>query len=342
MEHTPTDRTLQEAARWHARMSASDISDEERFAFDHWLAADPSHAAAYEQANRTTAAIDQLLLNDSRLQALLDDAVLAAAVPAERSAPYSRTTARRLSIPFALAASIALCVFSLQFVADGTRPSDPTRIFETVDARRSVQLQDGSVAQLDVGTRIRVRMTPQRRLISLESGRAMFDVAHDASRPFAVTAATSRTTALGTKFQVQLRDDQVVVTLAEGSVAVDNEDSTQVWQEHLRPGEQLKIDVQTANRDKDRVDPSVATSWTRGRLLFRNTRLQDALEEVNRYSTKKVRLGDPSLGDMFVGGNFIAGDSTIIVDALAAVLPLRVVDGGDKEIILFRRYENAP
>jgi transmembrane sensor len=335
MELTSTDRTLQKAAFWHARMSAPDISVEERAAFEEWLAADPSHATAYEQAQRTTATIDRLLLSDPRMQALLGDAM------SIKSAPYSRSAARRWSIPFALAASIALCVFSLRFVADGTRASDPASVFETADMRRTVQLQDGSIAQLDVGTRIRVRMTPQRRLIALESGRAMFDVAHDASRPFAVTAATSRTTALGTKFQVQMHESEVVVTLAEGSVAVDNEDSTQVWQERLRPGEQLKIDVGTASREKDLVDPSFVTSWTRGRLLFRNTRLQDALEEVNRYSAKKVRLGDPSLGDMFVGGNFIAGDSTIIVDAFAAVLPLRVVDGGDKEIILFRRYDNA-
>jgi transmembrane sensor len=181
-------------------------------------------------------------------------------------------------------------------------------------------------------------MTPRRRQITLESGRAMFDVAHDRNRPFSVAAATSRTTALGTRFQVQLQDESVVVTLAQGSVAVDNEGSTQVWQEQLHPGEQLEIDVASADRAKHAVDPSVVMSWTRGRLLFRGTRLEDAIEEVNRYSAKKVRLGDR---DLRVGGSFIAGDSEPVVAALAAVLPLRVVDGGDKEIILFRRYDRA-
>jgi len=184
-------------------------------------------------------------------------------------------------------------------------------------------------------------MTPSRRQITLETGRAMFDVAHDRNRPFSVAAATSRTTALGTQFQVELDPTHVVVTLAEGSVAIDNEGSTQVWQEQLQPGEQLRIDVSSASREKHDVDTSVVTSWARGRLLFRGARLADAIAEVNRYSSKKVRLADASLADLHVAGNFIAGDSELIVDAFASALPLRVVEGGEKEIILFRRYDDA-
>jgi len=52
-----------------------------------------------------------------------------------------------------------------------------------------------------------------------------------------------------------------------------------------------------------------------------------------------VRLGDPALADLPVAGNFIAGDSDVVVAAFAAVLPLRVVASGDREIILFRRYD---
>jgi ferric-dicitrate binding protein FerR (iron transport regulator) len=51
-----------------------------------------------------------------------------------------------------------------------------------------------------------------------------------------------------------------------------------------------------------------------------------------------VRLGDPELADLAVGGNFIAGETDLIVSAFAAVLPLRVSEGTAGEIILFRRY----
>lgn len=330
-----------EAARWFARLQAADCSQQERAAFELWRNADERHARAYERASRVAAEIDQLLALDPRMQALLDAALVPAAPEPTRqpAKPLSRT--RRWAIPAAMAASLALAFVSLRFVGDGTRAPEGL-ILESQSARRTVHLQDGSMVQLDVSSRIRVAMTPTRRQITLESGRAMFDVAHDRSRPFSVTAATSHTTALGTQFQVELDPAHVVVTLAEGSVAIDNEGSTQVWQEELRPGEQLRIDVASASREKREVDTSAVTSWARGRLLFRGTRLADAIEQVNRYATKKVRLADSSLADLRVAGNFIAGDSDLIVDAFASALPLRVVQSGEREIILFRRYDDAP
>jgi transmembrane sensor len=340
MEIMLDDRTLQEAARWYARIRAPDCSVDERAAFDSWCA-EPLHAAAYEQAHKIAIAAQRLIATDPRLQAMLDEAMLAPSAVATTDAVDPKVArARSWKIPATMAASLALAVASLFFVSQLHSP-DTALTYETADATRSVQLEDGSLAQLDVGTRMRVRMTPQRRQITLESGRAMFDVAHDRDRPFSVAAATSRTTALGTRFQVQLQDERVVVTLAQGSVAIDNEGSTQVWQEKLHPGEQIEIDVASADRAKHAVDPSVVMSWARGRLLFRDTRLEDAIEEVNRYSAKKVRLGDRDLADLTVGGNFITGDSEPVVAALAAVLPLRVVVSGDKEIILFRRYDHA-
>ena len=73
-----------------------------------------------------------------------------------------------------------------------------------------------------------------------------------------------------------------------------------------------------------------------------HTPASEAIEEVNRYSIRKVRLADPSLASLPVGGNFIAGDSELILSAFEAALPLRSVDGGGGEILLFRRYESDP
>lgn len=335
------NRILDEAARWFARLQAADCSLQERAAFRKWKEADERHALAYEQACQAAAGVDQLMALDPRMQALLDEALIPAVLPDVAEPVRGIARVRRWSFPAALAASLALAFVSLWFMGDDARPPDGI-VLQAEAAPRTVKLEDGSTVQMDVNTTLRVWMTVQRREVTIEAGRAMFDVASDRSRPFSVAAATSRTIALGTQFQVELDRSEVVVTLAEGSVAIDNQGPTQIWQERLHPGEQLRIDVASAARDKQVVDPSVVTSWTRGRLVFRNTRLADAIEQVNRYSTRKVRLADPSLSDLQVAGNFIAGDSELIVDALASALPLRVVDGGEKEIILFRRYDDGP
>jgi transmembrane sensor len=362
MDLITTQETLRDAARWHARLHAADCTQQDRIAFEQWRRCDAAHARAYELAERTSRQVSELTLGDPRLRELArwarqtpveddaddtSDAIADLPHVTEMSVPgcAARKPRHHWKIPAALAASVAIAICLVRFVPDAMRSETPVLAFESpANSMRTVTLADGSSVQLDVASRILVDLRDDRRLVTLVSGRAVFDVAHDRSRPFSVTAADSRTTALGTRFQVQLDSTDVVVTLAQGSVAIDNEgrddsSATQSWHEQLQPGEQLRVDTVTDERIRATVDTGAITSWTRGRHLFRSTPLHEAIDEVNRYAQKKVRLGDPSLADLQVGGNFIAGDSELIVAAFAAVLPLSVVDGTN-EIILFRRHES--
>ena len=200
---------------------------------------------------------------------------------------------------------------------------------------------------LDVGSEIAVHIGDRTREITLTRGRALFDVAKDRQRPFIVTAGGTRTTALGTKFQIEHDSERVVVVLTEGSVAVapTNQESAsprRLGKSGWRRVNNCSVDGRRSATVKTSIDTFMATSWSRGRLVFRGTPLSEAVEEVNRYSVRKLRLADPSLASLRVGGNFIAGDSELIVSAFAAALPLRSVDGGGGEILLFRRYESDP
>jgi transmembrane sensor len=340
MDPSQHEQTLLVAARWQARLHAADCSPGERAAFEEWRQADPVHAQAFALSERVTDGIDHLQLVDPRFQALLDEALQS---PAEDAgAKDARRQPRHWAFPATFAAGLACAMIALRFLPGALEPEDVAVAYESqTRAARIVQLEDGSIVQLDVASRMLVSLTPQYRKIELLSGRAMFDVAHDKSRPFSVSAASSKTTALGTRFEVDLQSKQVVVTLAEGAVAVDNEAGARTWQEQLLPGEQLKIDRGTAVRSKSIVEPQLVTSWTQGRHAFRGTPLQQALDEVNRYSQTKIRLGDPTLAQLPVAGNFVVGDSEAVVSAFAALLPLRVVASGDDEVILFRRYDDA-
>jgi transmembrane sensor len=345
MDSMNDERTLGEAARWRARLLAPDCTPAEHEAAQSWAQRDPAHAQAADRANAVLGDIDRLAASPKlggNLKALADEAFAAYGLSPYESGRGSQARSRRWLVPVALAASLAIVAMTLRQSAEQLPDSAPSIAYETNHGQQqTITLEDGSVVQLDVATAITVRMTPQRRELELLSGRALFKVAHDSDRPFTVTAAGARTTALGTQFQVQHEDQKVVVTLAEGSVAIDDSDrdSHEAWRERLRPGEQLSIDSATSTYSRRLVDAQIVTSWTHGRHVFRGTPLREALDEVNRYATRKVRLGDPALADLPVAGNFIAGDSDVVVAAFAAVLPLRVVASGDREIILFRRYD---
>ncbi len=217
--------------------------------------------------------------------------------------------------------------------------SHPAEVFTTrLDEQRDITLADNSVVHLDVGSEITVTMNDKAREITLTSGRALFDVAKDRERPFFVTAGGTRTTALGTKFQIQHSSDRVVVVLTEGSVSVTGAGvelgraprSRRAAQPrgHVRRRSSVRSTLTwpRAGRGPPRVPRHTARRCTRG---------------GNRYSTRKLRLADPSLASLPVGGNFIAGDR-LRPSAFEAALPLRSVDGGGGEILLFRRYESDP
>jgi transmembrane sensor len=331
------ESVVDDAARWYARIHAPDCTGRDREQFETWLRSSPEHWRAYAEAERTVKRFDLLLENDDRLRGLAD----------ETYAESAAAPGRRWAVPVALAASLIAGLFAMRIIGIGESAS-PAQVFVTrADELRNVVLPDHSVVHLDVGSEIAVRIGDGTREITLTRGRALFDVAKDRERPFIVTAGGTRTTALGTKFQVQHNSERVVVVLTEGSVSVVPSDDSSAepagpWEERLAPGEQLILNGRRASPLKSSIDTFMATSWSRGRLVFRGTPLSEALEEVNRYSIRKLRLADPTLASLRVGGTFIAGDSEMIVSAFAAALPLRTVDGGGGEILLFRRYESEP
>jgi len=335
------ERTLQEAARRYARLQATDCTQDEKEATTEWCAECPENRQAYAMAERVSAGVSALAQDErlgQRLRALADKAYATRAPQPQQLHETPARSARRWRVGAGLAASLFIAVLAWQGSSSTITDSPQPVVYESTGAeRRAVKLDDGSTVALDVDSRIAIRMSAGRREIELLSGRAMFDVAHDAARPFSVTAAGSRTTALGTRFQVLRDDANVEVTLAEGSVAIDRVERSstgEAWSVRLSPGEQLSIDTATHRSQRRVVDVNMTTSWMHGRHIFRGTPLQAAIEEVNRYATRKIRLGDASLANLPVAGNFIVGDSEVIVEAFAAVLPLRAVDGGDGEIIL--------
>jgi transmembrane sensor len=321
---------LEEAARWSARLAAPDCSPQERAEFDRWRQSSPASAEACAVVQRVADTIQHRAGQDRRLQELTEQAYAMGHAESGRS----ERRQRRWAVPAALAASLLIIVLGVRLGIQFIKP--PPQAIAYVNSsvqQRSITLEDGSVVHMDVGSRIKVLMTANQRHIDMLGGRALFIVTHDANRPFTVVAGAARTTALGTSFQVARTDESVAVTLAEGSVVVAGTTAAQGWQERLIPGEQLDVLHGGSSRVRRTVDSLVATSWSRGRLMFRATPLTEAVEEVNHYAVKKLRIGDPSLITLSVSGNVVTGSGELAASAFAAVLPVHIVDGGS-EIIL--------
>src|SRR3546814_5876232 len=70
--------------------------------------------------------------------------------------------------------------------------------------RRVARLPDGSTVEMSGDSAIEVRYSKGRRDIRLMRGQALFEVTHNAARPFIVKAGKGEIRALGTAFDVDL------------------------------------------------------------------------------------------------------------------------------------------
>jgi transmembrane sensor len=292
-----------EAADWHARLRTRSVANSDLAEFARWRRL-PGNADAYSRVEAMWRAAGDLA-GDADVGSALDRAL------DRRARPSHRT------VGLAAGGLTAAIVAAALFVA-GYLGSADQRYRTVVGERSQATLEDGTRLLVDAASDLEVRMVPTARLVRLSRGQALFSVRHDAHRPFTVSTPSGvEVTALGTRFDVEARSDRrVAVALIEGSVAVSSKGRTLVT---LTPGEALLVEpsgefVINRNAASDAVD------WTRGRLIFRGTRLADAVSEMNRYATPAIQLTTDAAAGEELSGEFSTDDPEGFVRAVNSLI----------------------
>jgi transmembrane sensor len=306
-----------EASRWLAARDAGATAPAQTAEFNRWLEADIRHRVAYlrlEASWRRTARLKDLR-------------------PLDRHVDPDLLKERRVRRPwpFAVAAALLLAIVAGAYFAQ----KHAWQTYETrVGVFSRIVLEDGSVVDLNTNSQVRVRLGAERREVRLTRGEGRFKVAHDANRPFVVAANDAAVRAVGTAFTVRLRDaTQVEVVVAEGKVAIAAPRVAET--SPLAAGEAAV--VQPGSVSVRPVSPQAMQrrlAWTSGRLEFRGEPLADAVAEFNRYNLRQIRLANPKLGALRVGGNFKATDPESFAAALASAFKLHVDPAGTDAIVI--------
>ena len=311
-----------EAAQWFNLERSGDMTVDDEHRFHAWLDQSDAHRDAYRLVERAWM-IAGTIPQEPEMLAAPENEV-------EASAPRPRW--RRY---LALAASLLL-VFTVGWTVYQSGlggPSQDQRFRTGVGQTTTVTLPEGSVVTLDAETEMRVRETSDERRVDLVGGRAFFRVAADPSRPFIVNAGGKSVRAIGTAFEVSFEHGNMVVTLAEGKVRVEEIGSGSGSGTDMAPGGQLVIGADH-NWTLRRVDVAKETSWTEGRLIFMNDPLSEAVAEMNRYSARKLVFKDGRIPQKEVVGVFEAGDVEGFVKAMELNGIARRVSATDEEILL--------
>jgi len=227
------------------------------------------------------------------------------------NAASTRPGSRRRWVAAAAAATIVVIVgvsWNLY------KQKEETRFQTAIGEQAAVALPDGSSFDLNTNSRVGVDYSAKTRVIHLERGEAYFKVAHDTQRPFWVRAGDYWVRAVGTAFNVYLRPTGVEVTVSEGTVSVVNaaeNDSPPTDPALTQSAAAVTAGEQADAHGRAKVIHALNTAqlnrllaWRKSSLYFQDQPLGDVINELMRYTTLKIELGDEALRQVPVGGTF--------------------------------------
>jgi transmembrane sensor len=178
---------------------------------------------------------------------------------------------------------------------------------------RTVTLSDGSTADLNTASAIKLRFTDGERRVELLAGEALFSVASakdDEQRPFTVVTLGGTTRALGTRFLVHRSGNHVTVTDIEHriEVSVTQTGSGRLEKVVLDPGQAVEYSTASGLGSVVKLDVERAAAWQRGRLLFDRVSLENVIAELNRYRRGTIIVANRDLARRQVSGVFRLDD----------------------------------
>lgn len=285
------ERLRSEAAAWVARLDAA-ASPEDRRSFEDWLAENPAHRAAYDQAVSTYRQAALL-----RHSGLARDRDLETHFPSRPGAFAGRALAASLGA-LLLLGGYQLATGGLPFMG----PPLQAVMLTSGTVAQNVKLEDGTAVRLEPASAIRIDLTRNQRRAQLKRGRARLAVVPD-SRPFLLEAGTARS---------EVREGEFELSVA----------GTQGEIREVKPEQSLSL----ANGPPTDAAQARSVVPTRdGFLEFKATPLAAVALQANQTGTDRMLAIDPRLEDLRVTGVFKSGDTVALARSLALVFDLELV-----------------
>lgn len=187
------------------------------------------------------------------------------------------------------------------------------------------ELPDKTVVWLNSDSKLRYpsHFDGATREVELE-GEAYFEVHADKKHPFYVNMNNGmKVYAYGTKFNVNTYDEEnyIETVLEEGKVNViaPDHETTVV----LSPGERLLYNKDTHNMTKEEVYVYEKIAWKDGKLIFRNTTLEDILDRLEKTYNVEITLDNKLHKEYRYRATFTNEPITQILDYLSKSIQMK-------------------
>jgi ferric-dicitrate binding protein FerR (iron transport regulator) len=218
---------------------------------------------------------------------------------------------RRVAIWMGQAAAVVALAFALTYVMPegigGKAKVENYSIEVPAGERMKINLTDGTSVWLNGGSKLEYPATFAKKSRRVRvSGEALFDVAHDAGRPFFVETFACELRVLGTKFNVEAdsKNELFRAALLEGSLKVSSLSPRHADSEVLlRPGE---LAVYNKGMLSVRAIENLgAYSWVDGIINISGLSFKDIMARLENAFDVKIVIKRETMPTLdFIGGEF--------------------------------------
>lgn len=305
-----------EATDWLILLQDAPEDTALRANFDAWLMASPAHREAWVQTNEIMGFVDQVNpVHAEHWQGLPD-----AQASGGQKSPVGRPWTVRRGYYAALAITAVVILFLtapimlLHWQADAVAGTGEVR---------QVALADGSIVTLSAGSAIATEVSGTVRDVRLLRGSALFEVAHDAVRPFHVDADGIRTTVLGTRFEVALQGHGGTVGVMEGRVRVEYPYGSPAVSEELVKGDRLRVEKDAA-AIRQTGNPDSIAAWRDGQLILSDRPAREVIDALRPWYGGMIVARGAGLDSMRLTGVYDVHDPSEAFLALSRIPGIRV------------------
>lgn len=189
----------------------------------------------------------------------------------------------------------------------------------------SVTLYDGTKVWLNSGTTLRYGSdfgVSSRQVIL--NGEAFFKVTKD-KLPFRVRLKNSEVEVLGTQFNaISFAEEKFSqVTLVDGSVKMNTLSGKEIAV--MKPSDQMTLSDDLKEITLKKVDTGFYRSWTEGKIVFREERLENIVERLERWYNVEIVLESPETANLRFSGTILKDKPfDQIARAFELLLPVKI------------------
>lgn len=319
------NQPIHQAAQWWTRLRDPKRGDDVETQWLEWSAADTRRVDAFERVSDLALRLRTL---DPHAQRALAQEFAPSGIPHRRG----WMAAAALLAAVAGAGFFAWSHFHAQDVQVETYATE-------IAVDRNIDLADGSHVALGGASRMRASIGPDLRQITLSTGEAFFEVAHDIRRPFIVAAGPVSIRAVGTAFNVRRTGERVAIAVTQGRVRIASSDGASMAKTsgadalEAVAGQEVSYNPHASGLAVTAISPAQAVGWRDHRLEFVNEPLDVVVANINRYSARPLHLADGQLDALTFTGTVKPDAIDGWLRALPKILPVRVSESADQVTI---------